>query len=155
MQQTTASSIAPMQVTTSRFGVIEAAEGEVLHFEDGVLGFPDTTSFLRVPIVDADGWLWLQSTTDPELAFLAISAFLFFPDYDFDLPDGDAEAIGLADSADADVLALVTVRRSDEGDVESITANLLGPVVVNIRTRQGRQVVLSDSNYSTRELVSG
>lgn len=155
MHPMTASSISPMEIATSRFGVIEAAQSDLLDFPTGVLGFPDATSFLRVPIVDADGWLWLQSTTDPELAFLAIQAFLFFPDYDLDLPDADADAIGLTDSGDADVLALVTVRRSAEGVVESITANLLGPVIINRRTGQGRQVVLSDSQYSTRELVSG
>lgn len=149
------SSITPMQIATSRFGVIDATESEIVEFENGVLGFPDATQFLRVPIVEADGWLWLQSTTDPELAFLAISAFMFFPDYDLDLPDGDAEAIGLDDSADAEVLALVTVRRTGDEAVDSITANLLGPIVVNNRTLRGRQVVLSDSQYSTRETVSG
>ena len=54
----------------------------------------------------------------------------------------------------AEVLALVTVSRSSSGALEGITANLLGPVVINVRSGQGRQVVLAESPYSTREPVA-
>ncbi len=144
-----------MQIATSRFGVLDALEEQLIEIDGGLLGFPDATRYIRVPMPDADGWLWLQSVDDPDLAFLAIDAFLFFPDYDLELPEADVTAIALESSSDADVLALVTVRRAADGAVESITANLLGPVVINNPTGVGRQVVLSDSQYSTREIVSG
>jgi flagellar assembly factor FliW len=35
-----------------------------------------------------------------------------------------------------------------------ITANLLGPLVINPRTRRGRQLVLTESGYSTRHPVA-
>jgi flagellar assembly factor FliW len=144
-----------MQIATSRFGVLDALEEQLIDIDGGLLGFPDASRFIRVPMPDAHGWLWLQSVDDPDLAFLAIDAFLFFPEYDLDLPEADVAAIALESSTDADVLALVTVRRGADGAVESITANLLGPVVINNPTGIGRQVVLSDSQYSTREIVSG
>lgn len=144
-----------MQITTTRFGVLDALEDQMVEIDGGLLGFPDASRYVRVEIPDAEGWLWLQSVDDPELAFLAIDAFLFFPGYDLELPDADVAAIGLEQPTDAEVLALVTVRRGDDDTIEMITANLLGPLVVNDRTKVGRQVVLSDSQYSTREIVSG
>jgi flagellar assembly factor FliW len=155
VHEMTTSNIRPMQITTTRFGVLDALDDQMVEIQGGLLGFPDASRYLRVAMPDAEGWLWLQSVDDPELAFLAIDAFLFFPAYDLELPEADVAAIELEASTDAEVLALVTVHRADDGAMDGITANLLGPIVINDRTKVGRQVVLSDSQYSTREIVSG
>jgi flagellar assembly factor FliW len=144
-----------MQVASSRFGTLDATEDQLVAIDGGLLGFPDATSFVRLPVDDAEGWEWLQSTNDGDLAFLVISAFRFFPDYDIELPEGDVTALELDDPSDADVLALVTIRHTEEGGIASVTANLLGPLVINHRTGVGRQVVLSDSQHSTRQPVVG
>ncbi|MEM9200542.1 MAG: flagellar assembly protein FliW [Actinomycetota bacterium] len=144
-----------MQVASSRFGTLDATQDQLVSIDGGLLGFPDATDFVRLPVDDAEGWLWLQSTTDTDLAFLVISAFRFFPEYDIELPDSDVNSLELDDAADADVLALVTIRYTEDGGVASVTANLLGPLVINRRTGVGRQVVLSDSRHSTREPVAG
>lgn len=149
------SNIEPMEIATSRFGTFDALEDQIIEIQGGLLGFPDATRYVRIPVVEAEGWLWLQSVDDPDLAFLAVTAFLFFPDYDVDMADADAAGIGLDEADAAEVLALVTVRRAEEGSVQGVTANLLGPVVINTLTSVGRQVVLSDSRYSTRETVAG
>jgi flagellar assembly factor FliW len=146
--------ISPMQIATSRFGILDAPEEQLVEIDGGLLGFPDATSYVRIPVIETDGWLWLQSVDDPELAFLAISAFRFFADYDVDLSEADAAGIDLAEPTDAEILALVTVSRSADGTVDGITANLLGPVVINTRTAVGRQIVLAESPYSTREPVA-
>ena len=147
--------LAAMQVSSSRFGVLDATEDQLITIDGGLLGFPDAVRFVRLPVDDAEGWQWLQSVNDGDLAFLVISAFRFFPDYDIELPDGEVKALELDDPSDADVLALVTIRHTDEGGIASVTANLLGPLVINHRTGVGRQVVLSDSQHSTREPVAG
>lgn len=147
--------LAAMQVSSSRFGVLDATEDQLITIDGGLLGFPDAVRFVRLPVDDAEGWQWLQSVNDGDLAFLVISAFRFFPDYDIELPDGEVKALELDDPSDADVLALVTIRHTEEGGIASVTANLLGPLVINHRTGVGRQVVLSDSQHSTREPVAG
>ena len=147
--------LAVMQVVSSRFGTLDATEEQLITIDGGLLGFPDAIRFVRVPVDDAEGWLWLQSTSDRDLAFLVISAFRFFPDYDIEVPDGDIAALEISDAADADVLALVTIRHAEDGGVASVTANLLGPLVINNRSGIGRQVVLADSEHSTREPVAG
>ena len=147
--------LAIMKVSSSRFGTLDATEDQVVTVEGGLLGFPDAVTFVRIPVDDAEGWLWLQSTTDHDLAFLAIAPFRFFPDYDIELADADVAALELSDPTDAEVLALVTVRHNEAGGVASVTANLMGPAVINSRTGLGRQVVLADSDHSTREPIAG
>ena len=65
MTDTPTANIAPMQIATSRFGVLDALEEQIIEVQGGLLGFPDATRYVRIPVVDAEGWLWLQSTDDP------------------------------------------------------------------------------------------
>jgi len=59
--------------------------------------------------------------------------------------------LGLRDAADAMILNIVTVIRNTP--VEA-TANLIGPIVVNRRTRIGRQLVISNySRYSAHHAL--
>jgi hypothetical protein len=46
-----------------------------------------------------------------------------------------------------DVIGLVTLNVDDDGN---LTANLLGPLVVDLTARTGEQLVLSDVTLSTR-----
>ena len=135
-----------MRVSTERFGDLEVDEEKFLQFPDGLPGFPGSQRFTLVPVPENDVFLWLQSVDDPALAFLCTVPWPFFPDYEPELPDVDQDALAIADAADAMVLCMLTVRREER----SVTANLLGPLVINQRTRTGRQVVLADSDYPLR-----
>jgi flagellar assembly factor FliW len=135
-----------VRVATARFGELEVDEERVLTFPDGLAGFSGAKRFTLVEVPGNEAFLWLQSLDDPALAFLSTIPWPFFPDYEPEVPESDQELLALADPTDALVLCLLTVRR-DEGEV---TANLLGPLVVNQRTRTGRQVVLADSKHALR-----
>ncbi|MFN8051675.1 MAG: flagellar assembly protein FliW [Acidimicrobiales bacterium] len=136
-------------ISSERFGDVDCEESSTLSFPRGLLGFEDQTAFAVVP-VDEDGiYSWLQSANDPALAFLVTSPHFFFADYEPDVDDADLAELDLTDPSETLVLCLLTVGE------DSITANLLGPVVVNTRTRVARQVVLTDNRWSTRESLSG
>ncbi|MBI5766946.1 MAG: flagellar assembly protein FliW [Verrucomicrobia bacterium] len=98
-----------------------------------LLYLPDHLPFL---------WMKLHGATD-HLHFVVIEPGGIVPDYQPELFDDDADALDLRDPAEAMILNVVTLRRQDP--VEA-TANLIGPIVVNRRTRLGRQLVIS--NYS-------
>jgi flagellar assembly factor FliW len=69
---------------------------------------------------------------------------LFVPDYVVPVKLEELSQIGLTDPSAAQVFTIVN-------KVDSLlTGNLQGPLVVNVETRQGRQLVLSDRRYSTR-----
>jgi flagellar assembly factor FliW len=82
----------------------------------------------------------LSSVEDPSLRFLVVPPQVFFPDYAPEIDDVTAAALGL-DGAD-DALLLVVVNPGDGAG--AATVNLLAPVVVNVATRRGGQIVLDD-----------
>ena len=124
---------------------------EVL-FAQGLPGFPGPRRFALVRWGAADGPYSVMVDLDaPEVRFLVVPPQVFFPDYVVDLDDALAEALELDDADDCLVLVIVAL-----GDrPQDATANLLGPIVVNTRTKQAAQIVLEESKYTTKKpLVS-
>lgn len=118
-----------------------------LSFPAGLPGFPGLHRFGLERWGGADSpYSLLVALEQPEVRFLVVPPEVFFPDYEVELADGDVEALGLTGPDDALVLVIVSV--TDRA--EDATANLLGPVVLNTRTRTGAQVVLADPDLSTR-----
>ena len=128
---------------TTRFGDIAVDEERVFRFPDGLPGFAGAKSFLAINVESDDDMYWLQCVDDGALAFLAISPWSFFPDYEPEIDEHAQDALGLDRADDATVLCLLTVDR----DAEVVTANLLGPVVLNTARKLGRQVVLADARW--------
>jgi len=137
-----------MQVQSTRFGSFEIEGSRALKFSQNLLGFPDSSTYVVVEVEDTP-YIWLQSVDEPDVAFLATSPFLFFPSYDLELGSEEQATLEVDDVSQVEVLTLLTVHRAGERP-EMITANLLGPIVVNIETRQALQVVLDNPQYSTR-----
>ena len=137
-----------MRIETTRFGVVEAAEEEVITFRNGLIGFPAEKQYMLIPHGSSTVIAWLQSVTTPELAFPVASAHAFINDY----PDVPLEPVAKrADIGDSlDDLALLAVLSAQRS--QPATVNLLAPLVINSRTREGAQVFLEGSRFSTREL---
>ena len=118
-----------------------------LVFSQGLPGFPGPRRFALMRWGAADGpYSLLVDLDDPDVRFLVMPPVVFFPDYVVDLDDAVAAKVHLDDAADCLLLVIVTLGNRPE----EATANLLGPVVVNMRTREGVQAVLSDSGHGTR-----
>lgn len=137
-----------MRIETTRFGVVEALEEEIISFRNGLIGFPAEKQYVLIPHGTSTVIAWLQSVTTPELAFPVASAHAFIADY----PDVPLEPVAkrgdLGDCLDdLALLAVLSAQRS-----QPATVNLLAPLVINSRTREGAQVFLEGSRFSTREL---
>jgi flagellar assembly factor FliW len=118
-----------------------------LYFKNGLPGFPGDRRFTLLRWGADDGpYSVLVDLDDPDVRFLVAPPGVFFPDYEIEIGDPIAASVSLTDPADALVLVIVTLGKQPE----DATANLLGPVVVNIRTREGTQAILAESGYSTR-----
>jgi flagellar assembly factor FliW len=123
-----------------------------LDFAGSLVGFPGSRRFALVRVVPENEVLFRLTALDgpaPGVEFVVAAPFPFFPSYEPEIDDTSAERLELEDASDAILLVLLTV-----GDtLETTTANLFAPIVVNIRTRQAAQVVLTGSRYSLREPV--
>ncbi len=115
-----------------------------LELPQGLIGF---TAYKRAELLYLPDhlpflWMKLQSAAD-DLHFIVIEPGGIVPGYEPEIFDSDAENLGIENPAEAMILNIVTLRR--QRPVEA-TVNLIGPIVVNRRSRIGRQLVIS--NYS-------
>lgn len=121
----------------------------VLHFEDGIPGFPDSHRFALVDLEDGGAFQLLQSLDEPDVSMIVCVPWLFFPDYTPELSDVEQRELGLERPEDAIVFCPVTL----DAEQEAIYVNLLGPFVVHAESHEGRQVVLADADHPVRAEV--
>jgi len=114
----------------------------IITFPKGLVGFPSAQRFGLVEWGGDDSpFRLLQSVDDPGLAFVVVPPDVFFTDYEPHLVIGEQDV----------VLVIVTV----PDRVQDATANLLGPLVVNMATLVGEQAVLAPEDWpSRRRLVA-
>lgn len=137
---------------TTRFGKIPVDDTRLIHFSDGLLGFPQTRRFLLLETMEETVFYWLQSLDDPALAFVVIDPVLLVPDYmsRIVLPEWDREFFGTPGDEGLSAMAIVTFPKKGKDEA---TANLQGPLLVRETDRMGRQVVLAESDSWLRMRV--
>ncbi|MDD4527246.1 MAG: flagellar assembly protein FliW [Candidatus Margulisbacteria bacterium] len=135
-----------MKVKTLRFGELEAKDEDVIVFPKGPLGFEGYKSWI---LVDNGLLGWLQSAEDESLAFVVGNPFEFYGDYQFEISAKEMTELGIRSKEEVNVLSIVSV----PPNVEEMTINLLAPIVVNSKTKQAKQVILSNNDYTVRHFV--
>lgn len=135
-----------MVVESVRFGTMEIDEQDILRFPEGLPGFPAEKAFAFIPYGPQSPFAFLQSVNEPNLTFLIVEPFLFFADYQFDLPEETAKTLGISEKVPPQLFAIITVPEK----LEEMTANLLAPIVVNPRERVAVQVVLEKTAFTPR-----
>ena len=144
-----------MQIATTRFGALEIQEEQIIHIPSGIIGFPNDRKYVLLEQKKGSPFMWLQSVDNGALAFVLINPLLFKPDYKVEIGPEDAEDLGLKNGGnEAQIMAIVNIlNRGEDGKPTAITANLLGPIVINPEKRLAKQVVLYDGQYSHRHPI--
>jgi flagellar assembly factor FliW len=140
-----------MKIESKRFGSIEVREDRILQLKGGLLGFNHLDKFALLDDREDPTlpFRWMVSIQDPEVGFLVTDPGIFFKDYVFGMAPEDTEALNIRTEADAIVLTLLTVPK----DPKQITANLVGPIVVNANTFHGKQIIVEGSAYTTKHYI--
>ncbi len=138
-----------IKVKTTRFGDIEIDDKDAITLPAGIIGFPELKQYVLLDHDQESPFKWLQSLEDGAIAFVLINPLLFKPDYLVEV--NEAEVADLAiDSEDEAVVSVVITMPSDP---QKMTANLKAPVIFNLKNRRGRQVILNNSEYTTRHNI--
>jgi flagellar assembly factor FliW len=138
-----------MNIRTSRFGDVDVADDAVISMPEGMLGFSDIKRYVLIQHRDGSPFLWYQAVDEPNLAFVVVDAFTFFPDYEVVMSGEDAEVLECSKPGDLAVFLVVVI----PDNPEEMTANLRGPLVVNVDNKVARQVVLTDEKYSPHHSI--
>jgi len=138
-----------LKIETTRFGQISIQTEKIIRMPHGVPGFPDQRQFVIFEHRPDSPFYWYQSVDEPALAFVITDPFLFKPDYSVNIPKVLKELAWDPDTQ-LDHLQLYVIVNIPQGKPENMTANMMGPILVNQLTREAVQVVLTDGKYSYR-----
>lgn len=173
-----------MLVQTARFGPVEVADDKVVLFPDGLIGFPEAKRFVLLApsessepgtagpgrpepqgVADSENkpgpqrpegeprvrFRWLQCLDRTDLAFLVASPLEFVSEYTVELSRETQEKLKLAEGHEITLAVILTVPE----DPRRMTANLAGPLVINVDTRLGCQAVQDNQRCPVRYPVFG
>ncbi|MCX6934492.1 MAG: flagellar assembly protein FliW [Verrucomicrobia bacterium] len=118
----------------------------------GIIGFSQFKRAELLYLPDHLPFLWMKLGEPADaLHFIVIEPGGIVPGYEPEIFDEDVAQLEIRDQAEVMILNIVTLKRHHP--VEA-TANLIGPIVVNRRTRVGRQLVIANySRYSAHHAL--
>lgn len=137
-----------MRIESKAYGPVEISERQVITFPVGIFGFEQLREYALLDSTQ-QGFYWLQSLEDPEIAFILLNPYDLRPDYVLDVPDEDLQSIRYEQDDDILVFAIVTI----PDDESKISANLQGPIIINRAEQLGRQAISLDSRWRTKHLI--
>ena len=136
-----------MNVQTTRFGVVDLDEKRIITFPAGLLGFSSYKTFALLQPDDEGVFFWLQSLESPELAFVVTDPTIWVNDYEASIRREQMDELGLEKLDNAQVFVIVNKYGA------TLTANLQGPLVINLSNQKAMQLVLADKRWTTRHEI--
>lgn len=124
---------------------------DVITFPLGIIGFEGAREFVIYSLPEHEPFHWMACIQKPELQFVLINPLLFRSDYDPVVSSHELKELDVQDPSELLLYTIVTVAE----DMRDSTANLAGPLFVNIRTRQGRQMPVDDPRWGTAVRILG
>ncbi len=136
---------------TTQFGSVSYDEDALVVFPRGLPGFEDRRRFLALSLPHRKPLVFLQSLDDPALCFITAPVLAVEPAYRLEVSREDRVLVGLRPGwpprIGDDVLCLAIISVRPEG----ATANLLAPIVVNLRNLHAVQAVSPGGGYSHQQ----
>jgi flagellar assembly factor FliW len=144
------------KLSTVYFQELEYTNDSIYDFAGGIPGFEDQIAFLFIEQPAMRPLVFMQSLLNPRLCFLTVPVLTVDADYRLSLSPEDLATLGLepasAPRIGIDIGCFVLLTVSEKGPP---TVNLMSPIVVNLRSRQGLQAIPTTSQYSLQHpLVS-
>ncbi|MCA1794787.1 MAG: flagellar assembly protein FliW [Desulfobacteraceae bacterium] len=141
-----------MKIHTRKFGELEIDEKMILDMPDGLPGFDGYKRFVLLEDAGSKPFCWFQSVEASDLALVVMNPYLFKPDYQVDLK-GVMALKGWKNVTEKDLGVFVVLNIFETRNGKKITANLIGPLVINMKKNEVVQVVFEDAHYSHQYLI--
>ncbi len=133
---------------SQRLGSLTYDTESTIEFPRGLPGFDHRRAFVAAHLPGKDPLVFLQSLEDPALCFITAPVAAIDPAYRLEVGEEDLALVGLPVSRrpviGREALCLVVLSMREGGP----TANLLGPVLINLRNRKAVQAVSVAPGYS-------
>lgn len=123
---------------------VQSVQQKKIHFPKGLIGLENYREFILTELPDQTLFWLLQSLEDEHFGLVVTNPFWFMSDYDFELTESEVEQIG--EKGKLDIFVTVNIAAIPE----DITANLMGPIILDKNAGIGLQVLVSDKKYTTQ-----
>jgi len=122
---------------------------DVITFADGVPGFESSKKFVVIRNENYAPFEWLVCIDGAKLRFAMLNPMVVYPEYTPNISKAQVEGLNLHNTEDVLMYVFVTVAENPSDS----TMNLMAPIIINTKEKVGKQVILDNSPYSTREPV--
>lgn len=130
----------------TKVGIFDISEENIINFNNGIPGFEAFKKFAIISLIETEPVKWLASLEDKNLAMPLIDPWIAFKDYTINLSDSVLKELENPKKENVIVFCVVSLK-------PIVTVNLLAPIIVNLEKGIGAQVILSDTDYTTRHPV--
>ena len=130
-------------------GLSDIADESIITFPEGLPGLDDCKRFVILEPEGIEPILLFQYVEDENLSLPVIPVKAVKEDYQLQISAGDRELLGFPDEPDIPETALCLAVLVLPSEGVAPNCNLFAPIVVNVATRQAKQVLQLDSDYPT------
>lgn len=134
-----------MKTIITRFGEVEYDPDNLLHFPAGLIGLPNLRNFIVMPNKKQGPLFWIQSTDEPDMAFVLTDPTNFFLEYRVVAETAERQTLHIDEDDACFVLCIVTVPPD-----QKITLNLAAPILFAPKTNRAVQVILEGATHSAK-----
>lgn len=138
-----------MELNSKYHGIINYNEEDIIDFKNGILGFEDLKKYIIFSIKDNENFSVIHSIEDEEIGIILISPFFVKKDYEIKLDKATIDELEIKDYKEVMIYNTVTLNK----DVNKITTNLKAPIIVNICSKKGKQVIIDNEDYKIKEPI--
>lgn len=141
-----------MKITTKIFGEINVNEEKLIHFANGIIGFPELTDFSLIHDAEGSeqaGIRWLQSIQEPNFAMPVMDPLLVNAAYNPIVDDECFQDMGDLNAENMLVLVTLTVPK----ELKQMSVNLRAPIIVNAEERKACQMILDGDEYPVKYMI--
>lgn len=138
-----------MHIQTKFHGEIRVQSDQIWNFPKGIPGFEGEKEFVLLPIVGDSTFQALQSTQEPNIAFIVVNPYNLVENYSFDVNESTIELLEIQNQQHIFVLSILSVKDS----FEESTINLQAPLIFQSEAKKAKQMILNDNTFTMRHPI--
>jgi flagellar assembly factor FliW len=119
---------------------------KIISFPEGLPGFPELKEFVMSQLPEERPFAWMHAIGASKVTFAVVDAYAWIRELTLEVDDAVLQQMGSTNPLDYAVYFILKIDKF-EGRTR-LEANAKGPVIVNVRTRKGKQILLPDNSHT-------
>lgn len=140
-----------MKKINTEFGEIEVTQNDLIHFEQGLLGFDDVKEYVLINH-DEQGLIMTMQSAEGEIPqFVVIDPYAVYQQYN---PIIGKNSLEMFETKQPNKLKYLVIAVVCENYLDTVV-NLKSPIVIDPVTKKAAQIILENTDYPMRYKVFG